>query len=69
MTESEDRIARCINKYGLWAMLLVAITPLLDTPIMILAGSRGLPFRKLAFLDLIGKSILCSFTALMGVWL
>ena len=66
MSESEDRIARWINKYGLWAVLLVALTPLPDTPIIILAGSRKLPFTKLAIVEVVGKSTLYSVGALMG---
>lgn len=65
-SEAEDRIARWINKYGLWAVLLVAITPLPDTPIVILAGSRKLPFGKLAAVEIIGKSALYSVAAMMG---
>jgi membrane protein YqaA with SNARE-associated domain len=66
MSDAEDRIAQWINKYGLWAVLLVALTPLPDTPIVILAGSRKLPFGKLAVVEVIGKSILYSVGALMG---
>jgi membrane protein YqaA with SNARE-associated domain len=66
LSESEDRISRWINKYGLWAVLLVALTPLPDTPIVILAGSRKLPFTKLAIVEIIGKSTLYSVGALMG---
>jgi membrane protein YqaA with SNARE-associated domain len=65
-SESEDRIARWINKYGLLAVFLVAITPLPDTPIVILAGSRKLPFTKLAIVEIVGKSTLYSVGALMG---
>ncbi|MBD3170859.1 hypothetical protein GF326_00145 [Candidatus Bathyarchaeota archaeon] len=63
---AEDRIARWINKYGLWTVLLVALTPLPDTPVIILAGSRKLPFSKLAVVEVFGKSILYSVGALMG---
>ena len=66
LNESEDRIARWINKYGLWAVLLVALTPLPDTPIVILAGSKKLPFRKLVIVEILGKSTLYSVGALMG---
>ncbi len=65
-TEAEDRIARWINKYGLWAVLLVALTPLPDTPIVILAGSRKLPFGKLVVVEIIGKSALYTVAAVMG---
>ena len=66
MSDSEDRIAGWINKYGLWAVLLVAMTPLPDTPIVILAGSKKLPFTKLAAVEIFGKSALYSVAALMG---
>jgi membrane protein YqaA with SNARE-associated domain len=66
LNESEDRIAQWINKYGLWAVLLVALTPLPDTPIVILAGSRKLPLGKLTIVEIIGKSILYSVGAFMG---
>jgi len=66
LSDSEDRIARWINKYGLWAVLLVAMTPLPDTPIVILAGSRKLPFGKLAVVEVLGKSALYSVGAMMG---
>lgn len=66
MSAAEDRIARWINKYGLWAVLLVALTPLPDTPVIILAGSRKLPFSKLAVVEVFGKLILYSVGALMG---
>jgi membrane protein YqaA with SNARE-associated domain len=66
LNDSEDRIARWINKYGLWAVLLVAITPLPDTPIVILAGSRKLPFTKLVVVEVFGKSALYSLGAMMG---
>ena len=66
LSESEDRIARWVNKYGLWAVLLVALTPLPDTPIVILAGSRKLPFGKLTIVEILGKSTLYSVGALMG---
>jgi membrane protein YqaA with SNARE-associated domain len=66
ISEAEDRIAHWINKYGLWAVLLVALTPLPDTPIIILAGSRKLPFTKLVVVEVLGKSVLYSVGALMG---
>ena len=65
LSESEDRIARWINKYGLWAVLLVALTPLPDTPIVILAGSRKLPFTKLAIVEVIGNQ---HYTAWAHLW-
>ncbi|MCW4050199.1 MAG: VTT domain-containing protein [Candidatus Bathyarchaeota archaeon] len=66
MSDSEDKIAKWINKYGLWAVLLVALTPLPDTPIIILAGSRKLPFQKLLAIEVMGKSALYSVAAVVG---
>jgi len=63
---SEDRIARWITKYGLWAVLLVSMTPLPDTPIVLLAGTRKLPFRRLLLVEIIGKSALYSLGAFLG---
>ena len=64
--KTDDRLARWINKYGIWAVLLVAATPLPDTPIVILAGSRKLPFRRLLAAEIAGKSALYSLGAVIG---
>jgi membrane protein YqaA with SNARE-associated domain len=66
MTGAEDKIAKWIKRYGLWAVLLVALTPLPDTPIVILAGSRKLPFRRLLAIEVLGKSALYSVGAVVG---
>jgi len=66
MSDTEDKIANWIKKYGLWAVLLVALTPLPDTPIVILAGSRKLPFRRLLAIEVAGKSALYSVGAVVG---
>ncbi len=56
----EDRLTKWIRRYGLWAVLLVAVTPLPDTPIILLAGSNKLPFGKLFVVECIGKTALYS---------
>ena len=66
MTGAEDKIAEWIKRYGLWAVLLVALTPLPDTPIVILAGSRKLSFRRLLAIEVVGKSALYSVGAVVG---
>ena len=66
MNEAEDRIAKWIKRYGLWAVLAVAMTPLPDTPIVILAGSRKLPFKKLVLVEVAGKTVLYSIGAVVG---
>lgn len=65
-TDAEDRVARWIGRYGLWAVLLVSMTPLPDTPLVMLAGSRRLPFRKLLAVELAGKTALYSVGAVVG---
>jgi membrane protein YqaA with SNARE-associated domain len=66
MNNLEDRIARWIHKYGLWAVLLVAMTPLPDTPIVLLAGTRKLSFRRLLLVEILGKTALYSLGASIG---
>jgi membrane protein YqaA with SNARE-associated domain len=63
---TEDRVASWIKRYGLWAVLLVSLTPLPDTPIVILAGSRRLPFLKLLGVEILGKVTLYSLGAFIG---
>jgi membrane protein YqaA with SNARE-associated domain len=65
--EGEDsRLSRWIRKYGLWAVLLVAVTPLPDTPIVLLAGSNKLPFGRLFIVEAVGKTVLYSIGAIVG---
>ena len=67
--ENDQRISDWLNKYGLWAVLLVALTPLPDTPIVLLAGSNRLPFWKLFAVECIGKTTLYSLGAVVGGWI
>jgi membrane protein YqaA with SNARE-associated domain len=67
--ENDQRISDWLNKYGLWAVLLVALTPLPDTPIVLLAGSNKLPFWKLFTVECVGKTILYSTGAVVGGWI
>ncbi len=62
----DSRLSRWIRKYGLWAILLVALTPLPDTPIVLLAGSRKLSFPKLFAVECVGKTVLYSIGAVVG---
>jgi len=64
--EADDRIAGWIRRYGLWAVLLVALTPLPDTPIILLAGSSRLPFKKLVVVEGVGKTALYTLGAAVG---
>jgi len=64
--KTEDQIARWIRRYGLWAVLLVSLTPLPDTPLVLLAGSRRLPFKKLLLVEGAGKTVLYTVGAVVG---
>ncbi|HUS77234.1 MAG TPA: VTT domain-containing protein [Patescibacteria group bacterium] len=64
--EDDSRLSRWIRRYGLWAVLLVAVTPLPDTPIVLLAGSNRLPFAKLFAVECLGKTALYTVGALVG---
>ncbi len=62
----DNRLTRWIRRYGLWAVLLVALTPLPDTPIVLLAGSNKLPLGKLFVVEFVGKTALYSVGAVVG---
>lgn len=65
----DDQLTKWIKKYGLWAVLLFSATPLPDTPIILLAGTSRLPFRKLLIVQGIGKTALYSLGAIVGGFL
>lgn len=65
-SETEDRIVGWIRRYGMWAVLLVSLTPLPDTPIVLLAGSGRLPFKKLLLVEGVGKMAYYTFGAFVG---
>ena len=62
----DNRLSKWIRRYGLWAVLLVALTPLPDTPIVLLAGSNKLPLGKLFVVECVGKTALYSVGAVVG---
>lgn len=64
--QKEGRLANWFKSYGLWAVLLVAVTPLPDTPLVLLAGSNRLPFGKLLLAECLGKMTLYSIGAVVG---
>jgi membrane protein YqaA with SNARE-associated domain len=65
-SKTEDLVGRWVRRYGLWAILVVAATPLPDLPIVMLAGSRRLPFKKLLVIEAAGKTVLYSVGAFFG---
>jgi membrane protein YqaA with SNARE-associated domain len=67
--KAEDLVGRWLKKYGLWAVLVVAMTPLPDLPVVMLAGTRRLPLHKLLMVEVVGKSALYSLAAWVGGWI
>lgn len=67
-SKSEALVDKWIKKYGLWAVLVVAMTPLPDLPVVMLAGTRRLPLTKLLALEAVGKTVLYSVGAYVGGW-
>ncbi len=67
-SKSEAVVDKWIKKYGLWAVLVVAATPLPDLPVVMLVGTRRLPLYKLLLLEAMGKTALYSIGAWVGGW-
>jgi membrane protein YqaA with SNARE-associated domain len=65
-SQTENKLADWFRRYGLWAVLLVASTPLPDTPIVLIAGSNRLPIGRLLVAELLGKTTLYSVGAVFG---
>jgi membrane protein YqaA with SNARE-associated domain len=65
-SKTDDLVGRWVNRHGLWAVLIVAATPLPDLPVVMLAGSKRLPFRKLLVAEAAGKVAWYSVGALFG---
>jgi len=59
-------ISKWIEKYGLLMVLLVAASPLPDTPITLLAGSARFSLRKFLLVEAAGKSLYYSIGASIG---
>jgi len=62
-------VSRWIGRYGLAAILLVAASPLPDTPVILLAGSARFPVWKLLIVEGVGKTAWYTFGALLGGFL
>lgn len=68
-SKSEALVDKWIKRYGLWAVLVVAMTPLPDLPVVMLAGTRRLPLAKLLAIEALGKTALYSVGAYVGGWI
>jgi len=63
---ADDRVAGWVRRYGLLAVLLVSMTPLPDTPVILLAGSSRLSFKKLLIVEGMGKTAFYTLGAFVG---
>jgi len=61
-----NTISKWIEKYGLLMVLLVAASPLPDTPITLLAGSARFSLKKFLLVEAAGKSLYYSIGASIG---
>lgn len=64
--ERKDPLPRWAEKYGLLVALIFAASPLPDTPIILLAGLLRFSLWKLMLIQLVGKSTLYFFGAVIG---
>ena len=65
-SDKDDRLTNWLKRYGFWAVLLFSATPLPDTPIILLAGTSHLSFKRLLLAQGIGKTALYSLGAVVG---
>jgi len=61
-----SNIPKWVENYGLIVILFFAASPLPDTPIILLAGSLSFPLWKMLLVQIIGKTTLYSFGAIVG---
>ncbi|MBS7637486.1 hypothetical protein KEJ49_01145 [Candidatus Bathyarchaeota archaeon] len=61
-----DGLVLWMRRYGLLAVLLVSVTPLPDTPVILLSGSGGLPLRWVVLAQWAGKTALYTLGAAVG---
>lgn len=64
--EQNHTVSKWVEKYGWLAILIVAASPLPDTPIALLAGTARFPFKKFLIVQVIGKTAFYSFGAAVG---
>ena len=64
--ERNSAVSKWIEKYGLLAILVVAASPLPDTPVALLAGSARFPLGRFLLVEAVGKTVFYSFGAAVG---
>lgn len=64
--QKETTIPKWIKKLGLFSVLIFSITPLPDTPVLMLLGSAHFPILGVLALEIIGKFFLYTSMAAAG---
>jgi len=64
--QNETTIPRWAKKLGLFSVLLFSITPLPDTPVLMLLGSVHFPILAVLALETVGKTFLYTSMAVAG---
>lgn len=62
----EDDPPSWVRKLGLLSVLVFALTPIPDAPLLMLLGSAGFPVLAVLALEIVGKTILYSMAAIGG---
>jgi len=65
--QKEATIPSWVKKLGLLSVLLFSITPLPDTPMLMLLGSVHFPILAVLALEIVGKTVLYTTMAAAGV--
>lgn len=65
-TEEADPVSQWLKRHGIIAILIVAATPLPDTPVVLLAGSSRFSLLKLLLIEGSGKTLWYTFSAFLG---
>jgi len=64
--EKEIKLPRWAKKLGLFSVLLFSLTPLPDTPVLMLLGTTHFPILAVLSLEILGKTILYTGVAVAG---
>jgi membrane protein YqaA with SNARE-associated domain len=64
--QKETTIPKWVKKLGLFSVLLFSITPLPDTPVLMLLGSAHFPILAVLALEIVGKIFLYTSMAAAG---
>ncbi len=64
--QTKTTIPKWVKKLGLFSVLIFSITPLPDTPVLMLLGSVHFPILAVLALEIVGKTILYTSMAVAG---